>query len=102
MPFQKKKSAWDWHKHDGGQLGVISVNTLSGVLMNFSAGVDIPGKHPHRHFRHNLGLFTPERNGNKTVGQKFDFTGSNIVCVSGWRRLLLALTIGNPDSARIL
>jgi len=44
-------------------LGVISGYTLSGVLMNFfQLAVDIPGKHPHRHFRHNLGLFTPERN----------------------------------------
>jgi EmrB/QacA subfamily drug resistance transporter len=81
-------------------LGVISGYTLSGVLMNFFSWrsiflVNIP-----------IGIFGTiwgylrlKEIGNKTVGQKFDFTGSILYCI-GLATILLALTIGNPDSAR--
>ena len=81
-------------------LGVISGYTLSGVLMNFFSWrsiflVNIP-----------IGIFGTiwgylrlKEIGNKTAGQKLDFAGSILYCI-GLSTILLAITIGNPDSAR--
>jgi len=81
-------------------LGVISGYTLSGIMMNFFSWRSI--------FLVNVpigiigtlwGYFRLKEIGIKTTGQSLDYAGSILYCI-GLATILLALTIGNPDSVR--
>ncbi|MGP8080537.1 MAG: MFS transporter [Dehalococcoidales bacterium] len=81
-------------------LGVISGYTLSGVMITFFGWrsmflINVP----IGIFGTLWGYFRLKEIGNKSVGQKLDFAGSILYCI-GLATILLALTIGNPDSGR--
>ena len=81
-------------------LGVISGYTLSGVMITYFGWrsmflINVP----IGIFGTLWGYFRLKEIGNKIVGQKLDYAGSILYCI-GLATILLALTIGNPDSGR--